>query len=447
MAGPPGPKALVKPPVFTVSLTNDNVWGNNWPPSADLQIEVFDSQGGALLAGPFAVETDAYGNFGIDLWSQGADLRPGQYVLITDTANGQGKDTTLIDVAFTSVDFDQDIVYGTAPADTRLRICMGNQRRWEEFDFFSEADGTWAANFGAHLVDLTPDMGGNARIFDADGDATQADWRTPAPLSNFVVLGQQGVWLKEGTEVVRGDVGANMASEGPYLTDRSEVTIGQHVCFLNPDSRVLGDTVYLRQGSKTYDVYYNEIQGLAAVLGDYYTPLDLPLVQQLPAVPEVTPGTQNFSLPINGTSTLDAGHYGILDAKKGAIITFTGGVYHFSQWKLGDHVKVYFLAPTEIRIAGKLDSGTDSFVGPATGYDVTARGIFIYVLGINGNTGNVGATPKAAKFGIRAELMVNVYAPNGTLWIRTRSTATGAFFGKWVTIGEDVTVTLDTGWP
>ena len=105
------------------------------------------------------------------------------------------------------------------------------------------------------------------------------------------------------------------------------------------------------------------------------------------------------------------------------------------------------LWPTFVLIvwSGKLDIGADSFVGPATGSEVTAQDIFIYVLGVNGNTGNIGATPKAAKFGIRATLFANVYTPNGTLWIREHSTATGAFFGKWVTIGQNVMLALDNG--
>lgn len=267
-----------------------------------------------------------------------------------------------------------------------------------------------------------------------------------SPFAPFVVLGQEGVWIREDGDIVSGDVAANISASGPYLTDQSEVTIGQHVRFLNPDSRVLGDSLYLKQDSQTYDVYYNEIRGEGLVLGDHHTPLDLPLVLQLPTVPEVTPGMQNFDLKKNAELSLDAGSYGKLETKKDAVITFTGGVYHFTEWLLGDNVKVYFTAPTEIRIAGKLDIGSDAYIGPASGSGVTAHEIFIYVLGENGNTGRIGATPKAAKFGSENTLFANVYVPNGTLWIREHSTVTGAFFGRWVTIGENVTLTLDNGW-
>jgi hypothetical protein len=266
------------------------------------------------------------------------------------------------------------------------------------------------------------------------------------PYTSFVVFGQEGVWLKENTDVLSGDVAANIASAGPYLADGSEVTIGQEVRFMDPVSRVMGDTVYLKQGSQVYDVYTNQLKGKGVLLGVSHTPLELPLVPQLPAVPSVNPGTQNFNLKKNGSLTLDAGSYGKLEGKNGATITFTGGVYHFTEWTLGDDVKIYFAAPTEIRIAGRLDIGTDAYIGPASGSTITAHDIFIYVLGVNGNNSNIGANPKAAKFGIRNLLLANVYAPNGTLWIRERSTATGAFFGRWVTIGENVTLTIDNGW-
>ncbi len=42
----------------------------------------------------------------------------------------------------------------------------------------------------------------------------------------------------------------------------------------------------------------------------------------------------------NSTLTLEAGSYGNLETKKGAVITFTGGVYRFSEWNLGDDAKI-----------------------------------------------------------------------------------------------------------
>ena len=66
--------------------------------------------------------------------------------------------------------------------------------------------------------------------------------------------------------------------------------------------------------------------------------------------------------------------------------------------------------------------------------------------GINGGTGNLGGTPKAAKFGIGTEIHTNVFAPNGTLWLRQNGHFTGAFLGKWVDLGIGATVQLLSQW-
>ncbi len=86
-------------------------------------------------------------------------------------------------------------------------------------------------------------------------------------------------------------MGANVASAGPYLADGAETTIGIGASLLDPASRVLGDSVYLRDSSTVYDVYYNELTGLGTVLGQEHTPLDLPLVSAFPDVPAFSPGT------------------------------------------------------------------------------------------------------------------------------------------------------------
>jgi len=45
---------------------------------------------------------------------------------------------------------------------------------------------------------------------------------------------------------------------------------------------------------------------------------------------------------------------------------------------------------------------------------------------------------KAAKFGERNKVIANVYVPNGTLWLKEKTVATGSFIGKWVIVGEQV---------
>jgi hypothetical protein len=142
---------------------------------------------------------------------------------------------------------------------------------------------------------------------------------TVAPrLADFVLLGQEGVWVEQNGQVLSGDVGANVASAGPYLADEAEVAIGIGADVLDPASRVLGDSVYVRDNATVYDVYYNELTGLGTVLGQERTPVDLPLVSAFPDVPAFSPGTQNFDVPQNGSLSLDAGAYGVLKARLGS---------------------------------------------------------------------------------------------------------------------------------
>jgi hypothetical protein len=50
------------------------------------------------------------------------------------------------------------------------------------------------------------------------------------------------------------------------------------------------------------------------------------------------------------TLTLAAGNYARLIARQGATITFTGGIYIFSEWQIGENTKLYFTAPTIITV-------------------------------------------------------------------------------------------------
>lgn len=266
-------------------------------------------------------------------------------------------------------------------------------------------------------------------------------------LLNFVLLGEEGIYLKQNSTVVSGDLGANLSSDGPYLAGSQEVTVGLGVTLQDPASRVMGDSIKLKRNSQVYDVYYNELTGLGDVLGQQFTPLELPLISGFPVPPVAAPGTEDFDVAQNDSLTLDEGSYGLLKARLGSTITFTGGVYDFSEWDVGRAVTLYIEAPSEFRIAGRLAVDQNSTLGPAPSpSNLSAADIVIHVLGINGNTGKLGATPKAAKFGIGTSILANVYVPEGTLWLRQNGQFTGSFLGRWVILGIGASAELESGW-
>ncbi len=263
---------------------------------------------------------------------------------------------------------------------------------------------------------------------------------------DFVVLGNEGVWVRQGSTILSGDIGGNQASAGPYLNGEQEVTIGHDVVVQGIDSQIMGDTVRLKSGSQVQNILANNILGQGQILGTVTTPVLFPLVSKMPPVPSVNPGSQNIDVPANGVLTLQAGRYGRLKARHGAIVTLSGGLYHFQEWDLHEGVQVLAAGPVEIRVNGHIETRKHTVVGPAPGAgNLTARDVIIIGTGINGKKGAIDDTPEAVQFGEKSTVRANVYAPNGLLWIKAGSMATGAFVGKWVRMGNDSMIALEGG--
>ncbi len=208
----------------------------------------------------------------------------------------------------------------------------------------------------------------------------------------------------------------------------------------------MGNTMRLKSGTMVHDVFVNTLKGPGIIQGTLTTPVTLPLVTALPPVPPVTPGTQDFDVSTDGTLSLDAGSYGVLKARKRAVVTLTGGVYHFQSWNIRANAQVLAAAPVDIRVADHLETRDHVTVGPApSAPTLTAADVVIIGTGINGTTGAINATPEAVRIGTDSTIRANIYAPNGLLRIRENGSATGAFVGKWVRMGNGGTITLEGG--
>ncbi len=95
-------------------------------------------------------------------------------------------------------------------------------------------------------------------------------------------------------------------------------------------------------------------------------------------------------------------------------------------------------------ISGTLLTGENPVIAPEDGSGISARHIVIYVNGINGTDGQIASTPKAVEVGVRQDLRANIYAPNGTIWIKARGTAEGAFIGRDVMVDYYAQFTLNS---
>ncbi len=263
---------------------------------------------------------------------------------------------------------------------------------------------------------------------------------------DFVVLGNEGVWVRLGGTILSGDVGANQGSIGPYLNGEQELTIGHDVVVQNSNSQIMGDTVRLKSGSQIQNIMVNTLLGPGQILGTMATSVKLPLVSEMPPVPLVHPGSQDLDIPAGGALTLQAGRYGRLKARPGAIVTLSGGLYHFQEWDIREDAQVLATKAVEIRVKSQIDTRRHTVVGPAPGAGtLTAADVLIIGTGINGTTGSIDDTPEAVKFGEGSKVRAKVYAPNGLLRFRAESRATGAFVGKWVRMGNHSTIALEGG--
>ncbi len=266
------------------------------------------------------------------------------------------------------------------------------------------------------------------------------------PITNdFVILGEEGVWVKQNATIYNGDVGASLIGSGPFLDSGVETSIGNGVQITNSESDVYGDSVKLKQGSQVQDIFYNDLSGLGTVLGDENTPLDLPVVSDFPTVPVFSPGTIDVEVPANDNQSITPGSYGDLVVRSGATLTFSAGEYNFNSWDIRKNANIYFDGSVEIRIADKLGTRENVEVRPSPSATIDASDVVVYITGINGNNGNLGATPKAAKFGVQNIIEANVYVENGTLLLKQNTVATGAFLGKWVIGGVSTEFTHDSG--
>lgn len=258
-------------------------------------------------------------------------------------------------------------------------------------------------------------------------------------ITPYSLFAAHSLWLEQNSTVYSGNIGVNEAGSPPFLSSDVELTIG--IGSTVSSTSVRAHRIKVKDGAMiSADVFYNDLENNGTITGSLHTPLTLPLVSALPEFKTAIPGTTNITIPQDGTQTLAPGSYGDILVRRNGTLILTGGEYHFNSFDTGDNVRIVFQTASNVRIAQKFDSDQGSYIGPEDTTSLSADKIVFYVAGINGSSGTLSATPKAAQIGIANTVKANFYAPNGTLWIRQNSEVTGAFMGKDVDVGIGVKV-------
>lgn len=268
------------------------------------------------------------------------------------------------------------------------------------------------------------------------------------PALNDIVFGAiDSMLIEQGTVIDSGATVVNEACDGEMLAGDVELQIGQSVT-TPAGYGVFANRIRIRSGANIGgDVCYNELENNGTIEGGLTTPCPLPVIADWPEAPAATPGTDDVVIARGTTDELAPGAYGTLTVRRDATLVFTGGEYDLAEFRGGERCTYLFRGETVLRIAGKFDTDENSYFGPDPEYDLDAADIVVYVHGINGSNGNLGATPKAAQIGRSNTIAANFLVPNGTLWIRQDSTVSGAYLALHLHVGLNVNASLDSAFP
>lgn len=255
-------------------------------------------------------------------------------------------------------------------------------------------------------------------------------------VGDAVILAVNSARLDPSVVVTSGNIVVNNALTGPTLVPGFSLSIGTQASIAGS---IAADRIKLSQQVViTGTASFNQLTNDGATIGGLSTPLSLPVFGGLPAFQEATfrGPVSNVTVAGGATTVLAAGEYGNVVVGANGTVIFTGGQYSLQSISAGQNAKLTFNAASEVRIAGRFQTGRNSTVGPATGSGLTAASIVFYIAGINGANGQLGSTPKAAQIDRDSTVAANFYVPNGTLQIDRGIVASGAFFARDIQIDQ-----------
>jgi len=164
-------------PVFWVSVHDNWIGGENWPPEVDLTITADDPETVANPDSTLTLSTNAEGVMTGDEAFPGP-LEPGWFITVTDGVTT--KTHTVRNISITDVDPATEIVRGTADPFTEVEpgVFEANDG---PLPVVADSNGDWLCDFSTDY-DITPGSLVMAAQIDEDGDHTYAvGWEVPRP--------------------------------------------------------------------------------------------------------------------------------------------------------------------------------------------------------------------------------------------------------------------------
>ncbi len=260
-------------------------------------------------------------------------------------------------------------------------------------------------------------------------------------IGDFAVYARNSLVLRPAASVSAGDIGVKdvattMLHSGKELAFEGASTV-------QTTHNALGNRVFLDTGAVLGDVHTTALTDFGATHGAV---AGMPTMPALPTPASVTAGTTNLTVAAGTTTTLSGStSRAAVTLNDSAILRLAAGTYQFASLKLLANARVEAQGPVEILMTGRLTAGTNVYFGPASGVTLTAAGLRIEVNGVNGGSGGVNATPRAALIDDDGVLRALLLVPNGTTFIGQRTAITGAIAGRDIDLRENANVTREDG--
>jgi Pro-kumamolisin, activation domain/Galactose oxidase, central domain/Kelch motif len=262
------------------------------------------------------------------------------------------------------------------------------------------------------------------------GSAATTSAQIYGVLNAFALYAQRSVTLGSSDQINGGDVGvaaATSTSFGAQLVVGSSATV-------QTNHNLVAPSVSLASGAHVGDVQTNSLTNSGGTLHTL-----APYPPSMPAPPIAPPpgtGGSNVTVPASTTTTLNPGNYGALNVTGTAYLN--AGAYTFSSVTLANQAHLAGVSGTAtVAVTGTFQAGNSVSIS-SPGF-APAGQLIIAVAGYDS-----GSTP-ALSIGTGALMSALLSAPHGTLSIGASSTASGAFAGFDVKLGNNVTITYQSG--
>jgi cytoskeletal protein CcmA (bactofilin family) len=262
-------------------------------------------------------------------------------------------------------------------------------------------------------------------------------------VDGVAVLATNSVKLEHHAEVVGGVV-VNEVSPGPTLDPAGELKLDHHA---EVEGDVAADSVRLDHHARVDgDAAANSLSSSGTITGATTSPLALPVFALLPPFHTAAPRADapDVTVPARGEATLAAGEYDDVEVGERGKLVLTGGTYELRSVRLRDRASVELLAPSELRIAQRLELAARSVLAPRPGATATPGEVVVYVNGVDGTTGALGAMPPAALVGRDSVVGANLYAPHGSVVVDMHTVVRGSLLARDVRIAAHARVELES---